>query len=87
MLHISNKPMLKIQNDALNNAVLEELDFSVLNLLQEDGRMSFTIMAEKLGVSISTVATRVTDNNDCCNISHLSERPTCMHQNNVAFAK
>ncbi|HXI00401.1 MAG TPA: AsnC family transcriptional regulator [Sphingobacteriaceae bacterium] len=29
-------------------------------MLQQDGRMSFTVMAEKLGVSISTVRTRVT---------------------------
>ncbi len=38
----------------------DELDFSVLKLLQVDGRMSFTEMAEKLNVSISTVRTRVT---------------------------
>jgi Lrp/AsnC family transcriptional regulator for asnA, asnC and gidA len=38
---------------------LDELDFSILMLLQEDGRMSFTVMAEKLGVSISNIRTRV----------------------------
>jgi Lrp/AsnC family transcriptional regulator, regulator for asnA, asnC and gidA len=48
------------QNDNKNDTPLDELDFSVLNLLQKDGRMSFTEMAEKLGVSISTVRTRVT---------------------------
>lgn len=42
------------------NNQLDDLDFSVLVLLQQDGRMSFTVMAEKLGVSISTVRTRVT---------------------------
>lgn len=42
------------------DTILDELDFSVLNLLQQDGRMSFTVMADKLGVSISTVRTRVT---------------------------
>jgi Lrp/AsnC family transcriptional regulator for asnA, asnC and gidA len=41
------------------NGTLDELDFSILMLLQEDGRMSFTVMAEKLGVSISNIRTRV----------------------------
>lgn len=44
----------------LNGTSLDELDFSVLSLLQQDGRMSLTEMAEKLGVSISTVRTRLT---------------------------
>jgi Lrp/AsnC family transcriptional regulator for asnA, asnC and gidA len=43
-----------------NNTPLDELDFSLLLQLQQDGRMSFTIMASKLGVSISTIRTRVT---------------------------
>lgn len=47
-------------NTQANGSSLDELDFSVLNLLQKDGRMSFTDMADKLGVSISTVRTRVT---------------------------
>ena len=38
---------------------LDELDFSILMLLQQDGRMSFTVMAEKLGVSISNIRMRV----------------------------
>lgn len=42
-----------------HNGSLDELDFSILMLLQEDGRMSFTVMAEKLGVSISNIRTRV----------------------------
>ncbi|MEO6523642.1 MAG: Lrp/AsnC family transcriptional regulator [Mucilaginibacter sp.] len=42
-----------------NTSTLDELDFSILMLLQEDGRMSFTVMAEKLGVSISNIRTRV----------------------------
>lgn len=46
----------EIQN---NGTSLDELDFSVLSLLQQDGRVSLTVMAEKLGVSISTVRTRV----------------------------
>lgn len=37
---------------------LDELDFSILSCLQQDGRMSFTVIAEKLNVSIGTVRTR-----------------------------
>lgn len=48
----------KIQED--DAPLLDSLDFSILNLLQQDGRMSFTVMAEKLNVSISTIRTRVT---------------------------
>ncbi len=39
---------------------LDELDFAILNLLQQDGRMSFTELAEKLDASISNIRTRVT---------------------------
>ncbi len=38
--------------------ILDKLDFEILSFLQEDGRMSFTVIAEKLGVSIGTVRTR-----------------------------
>lgn len=37
---------------------LDELDFSILTYLQQDGRISFTVIAEKLHVSIGTVRTR-----------------------------
>jgi Lrp/AsnC family transcriptional regulator, regulator for asnA, asnC and gidA len=37
---------------------LDELDFSILSFLQQDGRMSFTVIAEKLNVSIGTIRTR-----------------------------
>lgn len=37
---------------------LDKLDFEILSFLQEDGRMSFTVIADKLGVSIGTVRTR-----------------------------
>ena len=37
---------------------LDALDFSILSYLQQDGRMSFTVIAEKLNVSIGTVRTR-----------------------------
>ena len=38
--------------------ILDDLDFSILSCLQKDGRMSFTIIAEKLNVSIGTIRTR-----------------------------
>ncbi len=38
--------------------MLDKLDFEILSFLQEDGRMSFTVIAEKLNVSIGTVRTR-----------------------------
>jgi Lrp/AsnC family transcriptional regulator for asnA, asnC and gidA len=41
------------------NGSLDDLDFSILMLLQQDGRMSFTEMAEKLNVSISNIRMRV----------------------------
>lgn len=37
---------------------LDELDFQILSFLQKDGRMSFTVIAEKLNVSIGTIRTR-----------------------------
>ncbi|MFT3681309.1 MAG: Lrp/AsnC family transcriptional regulator [Ferruginibacter sp.] len=37
---------------------LDDLDFSILSFLQNDGRMSFTVIAEKLNVSIGTIRTR-----------------------------
>lgn len=37
---------------------LDDLDFAILSYLQKDGRMSFTIIAEKLNVSIGTIRTR-----------------------------
>ena len=39
-------------------ATLDDLDFAILSCLQKDGRMSFTIIAQKLKVSIGTVRTR-----------------------------
>ncbi len=37
---------------------LDSLDFDILSCLQQDGRMSFTVMAQKLDVSIGTIRTR-----------------------------
>ena len=39
--------------------VLDDLDFKILSCLQKDGRMSLTVMAKILGVSIGTVRTRL----------------------------
>jgi Lrp/AsnC family transcriptional regulator for asnA, asnC and gidA len=41
-----------------NQIVLDDLDFELLSHLQNDGRMSFTVIAEKLNVSIGTIRTR-----------------------------
>ena len=41
-----------------SDVALDELDFSILSCLQQDGRMSFTVIAEKLSVSIGTVRSR-----------------------------
>lgn len=40
------------------SVALDALDFSILSCLQQDGRMSFTVIAEKLSVSIGTVRSR-----------------------------
>ncbi len=42
----------------LANSSLDDLDFSILSCLQVDGRMSFTVIAEKLNVSIGTIRSR-----------------------------
>ena len=42
-----------------NDFPLDDLDFAILSCLQKDGRMSFTVIAEKLNVSIGTIRTRV----------------------------
>jgi len=38
--------------------ILDDLDFAILSYLQRDGRMSFTVIAKKLKVSIGTIRTR-----------------------------
>jgi len=40
------------------SVILDKLDFEILSFLQEDGRMSFTVIADKLNVSIGTIRTR-----------------------------
>lgn len=42
----------------INHTGLDDLDFSILACLQQDGRMSFTVIADKLKVSIGTIRTR-----------------------------
>ena len=44
--------------DKKNTVTLDELDFAILSFLQKDGRMSFTVIAKALKVSIGTVRTR-----------------------------
>lgn len=41
-----------------STSTLDDLDFAILSYLQNDGRMSFTVIAEKLNVSIGTIRTR-----------------------------
>ncbi|MEO6356677.1 MAG: Lrp/AsnC family transcriptional regulator [Ferruginibacter sp.] len=41
-----------------NTTTADNLDFAILSCLQKDGRMSFTVMAEALKVSIGTIRTR-----------------------------
>lgn len=41
-----------------NSTTLDDLDFAILSCLQQDGRMSFTVIAKKLEVSIGTIRTR-----------------------------
>jgi Lrp/AsnC family transcriptional regulator for asnA, asnC and gidA len=42
-----------------NGIILDDLDFAILSCLQQDGRMSFTVMAERLKVSVGTIRTRM----------------------------
>jgi Lrp/AsnC family transcriptional regulator, regulator for asnA, asnC and gidA len=42
----------------VTSPVLDELDFEILSHLQKDGRMSFTVIAERLNVSIGTIRSR-----------------------------
>lgn len=38
---------------------LDEVDFKILNLLQEDSRLSYNKIAEKIGISVGTAYNRV----------------------------
>ena len=42
-----------------NGNSLDELDFAIVSCLQQDGRMSFTDMADQLKVSVGTIRTRM----------------------------
>ncbi|MGZ3821084.1 MAG: Lrp/AsnC family transcriptional regulator [Mucilaginibacter sp.] len=37
---------------------LDEIDFAIISYMQNDGRTSFTVIADKLNVSIGTIRTR-----------------------------
>lgn len=52
--------MDQLQSAPRSTEHLDELDFAILMQLQQDGRRSFTDMAEQLGVSVSTIRTRAT---------------------------
>ena len=39
--------------------ILDKLDFEILSILQEDGRMSFTVIAGRLKISVGTARTRL----------------------------
>ena len=41
-----------------SDVYIDDLDFAILSLLQEDGRKSFTEIAKKLGIAIGTVRNR-----------------------------
>jgi len=38
---------------------MDDLDFAIVSCLQQDGRMSFTVMADQLKVSVGTIRTRM----------------------------
>ena len=42
-----------------NGITLDDLDFAIVSCLQQDGRMSFTVMADRLKVSVGTIRTRM----------------------------
>lgn len=39
--------------------ILDKLDFEILSILQEDGRMTFTVIADRLKISVGTARTRL----------------------------
>lgn len=43
-----------------NGGYIDDLDFAILSLVQEDGRMSFTDIAKTLGIAVGTVRNRFT---------------------------
>lgn len=43
-----------------NGIYIDDLDFAILSLVQEDGRMSFTDIAKSLGIAVGTVRNRFT---------------------------
>lgn len=42
-----------------NPISMDDLDFDIVSCLQQDGRMSFTVMADQLNVSVGTIRTRM----------------------------
>jgi Lrp/AsnC family transcriptional regulator for asnA, asnC and gidA len=50
--------MEKSKTAIKSDNVLDEIDFAIISFLQNDGRTSFTVIADKLNVSIGTIRTR-----------------------------
>lgn len=50
--------MEKIKAASKTGNGLDDIDFAIIRFLQKDGRTSFTVIAEKLNVSIGTIRTR-----------------------------
>lgn len=42
-----------------NSITMDDLDFDIVSCLQQDGRISFTVMADQLNVSVGTIRTRM----------------------------
>ncbi|HZX59033.1 MAG TPA: Lrp/AsnC family transcriptional regulator [Mucilaginibacter sp.] len=42
-----------------NHPSMDKLDFDIVSCLQQDGRMSFTVIADRLKVSVGTIRTRM----------------------------
>lgn len=50
--------MLHEMEKSKTDYVMDDIDFAIISFLQTDGRTSFTVIAEKLNVSIGTIRTR-----------------------------
>jgi Lrp/AsnC family transcriptional regulator for asnA, asnC and gidA len=58
-MQIINIHSMEKNNPAVHaGSSLDEIDFAIISFMQNDGRTSFTVMADKLKVSIGTVRTR-----------------------------
>jgi Lrp/AsnC family transcriptional regulator, regulator for asnA, asnC and gidA len=51
--------MEKIKAEPKTGNGLDDIDFAIIRFLQKDGRTSFTVIAEKLNLSVGTIRTRL----------------------------